>query len=206
MSGPNPADTSPVPLRAHLRDRLPDIFIEVCSIVIAVLLAQAAGTWHERQEQDQMASQARAAVVSEMRANQAELKGTRASISTNIAYLTQQAQDTQATDVNLSVGMNVALLSESAWHAALDTGAVQHLDFAWTMKVAKVYDLQELVLHAQSGVVDQMADMFDETRESPHVTAARLLSRERALAGLADGLDAEYREVLGDKQEGAGVK
>ena len=195
----SPITTSPLPLHARLRDRLPEILIEAGSIVIAVLLAQAAAIWHEQQQQDQLASQARAAIISEIRANEAELDKLRAGMKKSIPGLATMAQDTAATNANLHFDMSVALLSESAWHAALDTGAVQHVDFAWTMKVAKVYELQELVMHAQSSVLDQVAAMSDSDNELPHVIASRILSRENSLADLADGLDTGYREALADK-------
>ena len=195
----SPITTSPLPLHARLRDRLPEILIEAGSIVIAVLLAQAAAIWHEQQQQDQLASQARAAIISEIRANEAELDKLRAGMKKSIAAFATMSQDTTATNANLHFDMSVALLSESAWHAALDTGAVQHVDFAWTMKVAKVYELQELVMHAQSSVLDQVAAMSDSDNELPHVIASRILSRENSLADLADGLDPGYREALADK-------
>jgi len=198
MSHANATKTSP--LHVRLRERLPEILIEAGSVVIAVLLAQAAGIWHEQQQQQQLASEARAAVVSEMHANETELDKMRARMKTNIASLAVTAQNTDATNVSLSIDMTLALLSEAAWRAALDTGAVQHVDFAWTMKVAKVYELQELMLHAQSGAVDQIADLSDDDKQSPHAVASHLLSRQRGLAELADGLDASYRDALEDKR------
>ena len=198
MSNPN-ATESP-PLHARLRDRLPEILIEAGSIVIALLLAQAAGIWHEQQQQDQLASQARAAIVSEMRENETELDKLLASMKTNIADLTTMAANKDVKTGKLSVNISLALLSEAAWRAALATGAAQHIDYAWTMKVAKVYELQELVQHEQSGVVDQIADISDSDSESPHAMASRLLSRQRSLAELANGLDASYRDALGDKR------
>ncbi|HTA65612.1 MAG TPA: hypothetical protein VK753_08910 [Xanthomonadaceae bacterium] len=168
--------------------------------MIAVLLAQAAGIWHEQQQQDQLASQARAAITSEMRANEAELDKLRASMNKNIASLSTMGQDKAATKANLQIDMSLALLSEAAWRTALETGAVRYVDYAWNMKVAKVYELQELVLHAQSSALDQVADISDSENESPHAMASHFLSHQRSLAELADGLDASYREALGSNR------
>ena len=198
MSNPNPIE--PTPLHMRLRDRLPEILIEAGSVVIALLLAQAAGIWHEQQQQQELASEARTAIVSEMRANEAELDKMRASMKMSIASLAATAQDKGAKDTKMSFSLYLALLSQSAWHASLDTGAMQHVDYGWTMKIAKVYELQELVLHAQSGVFDQLADFSDTDTQSPHVVAAHMLSRQRSLEELADGLDAGYRDALGDKR------
>lgn len=197
MSDPRTSDRRH--LRTRLREKLPEILIEAGSIVIALLLAQAVSIWHERQEQQEVAARARTAILSELHENVSELERMRTQTKTIIDDLTAAADTQQPPRNKFSVKMSLALLSGAAWHAALASGAVQHIDYAWTMRVAKVYELQDLVLHAQSEAVDQVADVSDAEKDSPHDIALRLLSRQRALAQFADGLEREYRDLLDDK-------
>lgn len=64
------------------------------------------------------------------------------------------------------------------------------------MHVAKVYELQGFLLHAQSVAVDQLTDISDASKETPRDLALRLLSRQSALAQLAEGPDKSYHDIL----------
>jgi hypothetical protein len=197
MSDPRASDRPP--LRTRLREKLPEILIEAGSIVIALLLAQAVGVWHEHQEQRELAARARTAIISELRENAGELERMRTQTKTIVDDLNAAADPKQPPHNTLLIKMSLALLSGAAWHAALANGAIQHLDYTWTVRVAKVYELQDLVLHAQSIAADQITDVSDAEKDSPHDLALRLLSRQRALAQFADGLERGYRDVLDDK-------
>jgi hypothetical protein len=98
---------------------------------------------------------------------------------------------------SLLLDMRLALLSEAAWRATLTSGAMQHIDFTWSTRVGKVYELQELVAHAQSLALDQIAEVTNATTDSRRVLAQRLLGRQRALSQLAGDLDAAYHDFLG---------
>jgi hypothetical protein len=183
-------------LRTRLRDKLPEILIEAGSIVAALLLALAVGAWHEQSQAQARADEARAAILAEVRTNGVELDRIRANLKDNIGLLEASAAVEARPGDRLDVKMGLALLSESAWRAALATGALAHVDYAWTTHVGRVYELQELVTHAQSLAVDQLAGISDASTESQRVIAQNLLSRQRALAQMADDLDGTYRDLL----------
>jgi hypothetical protein len=185
------------PLRARLREKLPEILIEAASIVLALLLAQSIGVWHEARQHEELAAQARTAILAEMRENVTELDKLRTQTKSVIENLKAAAAVSTAPPASaLSVSMALALLSEAAWRASLATGSIQYGDYRWTMRVAKVYELQGLVLHAQSVAVDQLTDISNASKESPRELALRLLSRQSALAELAEGLGKTYHDVL----------
>ncbi|MEP7042891.1 MAG: hypothetical protein ABI843_07500 [Dokdonella sp.] len=189
-------------LRTRLREKLPEIMIEAASVVLALLLAQAFGVWRENQQHAELAAQARTAILAEVRENAGDLENLRARNTMIVDNLTAVAGEKPDAHGEIKVDMNLALLSEAAWRAALATGAIQYADYRWTMRVAKVYELQDVVLHAQTVAVDQLTDVSDNDKETPQELARRLLSRQKALGQMAAGLGEGYRELLEEAPAG----
>lgn len=186
-------------LGERLRDKLPEIFIEAGSVVLALLLAFAVNEWHDRRQEDERAAIAREAISRELRANAQEIESTRSALAPILASLRTALDASNPEPHRLEVNLGLSLLSSAAWHAALATQASQRIDFEWTMRVAKVYELQDSFLHVQQAAVDQLAALppaGDAGADGRRVAAA-LLPRLGALAQLADGLAASYLEVLG---------
>lgn len=126
-------------LRERLRDKLPEIFIEAGSVVLALLLAFAINEWHDRRQENERAAVAREAILRELRANASEIASTRTALAPILASLRGALDETQAEPRELKVNLNLSLLSSAAWHAALATQASQRVDFEWMTRVAKVY-------------------------------------------------------------------
>lgn len=68
-----PADTESPDLKQTLREKVPEILLEIFSVVLAVLLALAVDDWRERRDNAISAQQAREAVLAEIRANHDDL-------------------------------------------------------------------------------------------------------------------------------------
>ncbi len=185
-------------LRERLRDKLPEIFIEAGSVVLALLLAFAINEWHDRRQEDERATVAREAILRELHANSSEIASTRSALAPILASLRGALDETQAEPRKLEVNLNLSLLSSAAWHAALATQASQRIDFEWMTRVAKVYELQDNFLHVQEAAVDQLAALPPGGDAGGRRIAAGLLPRLSALAQLADGLAASYVDVFGD--------
>jgi hypothetical protein len=184
-------------LGERLRDKLPEIFIESGSVVLALLLAFAVNEWHDRRQEDERAAVAREAIVRELHANAKEIESTRSALAPVLASLHGALDAAQAEPHELKVELGLSLLSPAAWRAALATQSSQRIDFEWTMRVAKVYELQDSFLHVQEAAVDQLAALPPGGDADGRRIAAALLPRLGALAQLADGLAASYADVLG---------
>ncbi|MBA8888220.1 hypothetical protein FHW12_002444 [Dokdonella fugitiva] len=185
-------------LRERLRDKLPEIFIEAGSVVLALLLAFAINEWHDRRQEEERAAVAREAILRELHANASEIASTRNALAPILASLRGALDETQAEPRKLEVNLNLSLLSSAAWHAALATQASQRIDFEWMTRVAKVYELQDNFLHVQEAAVDELAALPPGGDAGGRRIAAGLLPRFNALAQLADGLAASYVDVFGD--------
>jgi len=189
--------TSRVRLHERLRDKLPEILIEAGSVVLALLLAFAVNEWRERRQEEERAAVARDAILRELRANAAEIETTRTALKPILASLHGALDEKQPEPHELKVDLGLSLLSAAAWHAALATQASQRIDFDWTTRVAKVYELQDTFLHVQDAAVDQLAALPPGGDAGGRRIAAALLPRFNALAQLADSLAATYVDIAG---------
>lgn len=182
--------------RTRLWEKLPEIFIEAASVVVALLLALALNDWHENRETHARADAARAAMLAELRENRHEIETAQPKLKSIVdmldAALAEDAPDTH----ELRVDLGISLLSAAAWHAALATQASQTLDFAWITRVAKVYELQDNYLRVQAAAVDALSAIPADKNLSGKQVAQSLVARISTLAQLADGLKRSYDDVL----------
>lgn len=191
----NDADSRPT-LGKRLREKLPEILIEAASVVFALLLALAINEWHDRQQENERAAIARAAIKAEMRQNREDLARARNRLKEIIPSLQQVVDADQPPAQRLHVNLNVSLLSEAAWRAALATQASQRIDFDWITRVAKVYELQDNFLRMQNVTVDQLSSVPSDNSVNGKQVAAALLPRLDTLNQLAEGLDQAYADTL----------
>ena len=101
-------------LRERLRDKLPEIFIEAGSVVLALLLAFAVNEWHDRRQEDERAAVAREAILRELHANASEITSTRSALAPILASLHGALDEAQAEPRELKVNLNLSLLSSAA--------------------------------------------------------------------------------------------
>ncbi len=188
-------------LRVRLREKLPEILIEAASVVIALLLALALNSWNDARHDRERAIAARAAILAELRANRAELVEAQPILKTIIGDLQAALDPDKPEPRELKVNLGLSLLSSGAWHAALATQAMQDMDFAWTTRVAKVYELQDNYLRVQNVAIDQVGSIPADKNLSSRSVAQSLIQRVITLSQLADGLARSYDTVLDAPRE-----
>lgn len=147
------------PLRSRLREKTPEILIEASSVVLALLLAFGANAWHQHDEEARLAARAHQGIIAELRSNRAQLDETLASVVQAIVRLRATIAKFDAGQLPApgSATMNIPfaplLPSSAAWQTAQATGTVGDFDYAWSLKVAKTYEMQALFLAAQQRVI-----------------------------------------------------
>lgn len=164
--------------------------------MLAVLLALAADSWREERANQELARQARASIVEEVRANLAELEGTRPDHVALLDRLVREIDELDAGGTSAEVGFSFALLSSAAWQTAQVTRATQFLDFEWVRRTAQLYEAQDLYADNQASVVDLVAAI--RGRDSGEV-ARRLeavAARVQIVLNLQEGLIDAYRSAL----------
>jgi hypothetical protein len=123
---PRPTDPAPDRFRARLRQKLPEILIEAGSIVLALLLAFAVDEWREGRAQLARAEHAMQAILAELGANRAELRGTRSANAETLKNIPGQLaalSKTTGADGQVGVGMNLSQLSAAALQVTQSTQA-----------------------------------------------------------------------------------
>lgn len=183
-------------LGARLREKLPEILIEAASVVVALLLALAANDWQEHRQMRERGDVARAAILAELRENRAEIENTRAKLKDILAQLRAESDKNATPPKELHVSLGLSLLSSAAWHAALATQSTEEINFAWTTRIAQIYELQETFQRVQGAVLDQLSTVPSGPGTGGREVVLSLLSRMDTLSQLADGLEREYADVL----------
>jgi hypothetical protein len=185
---------------ARLSEKWPEILIEAASIVVALLLAFAVNDWHERNETRERAAAARAGILAELGENRDEIRKAQPTLQAIVDRLNAAIADDAPPSHELSINLGISLLSGAAWHAALATRASQSIDYAWMLRVAQVYELQDNYVRVQNAALDALAAIPADKSISGKQVAASLVSRISTLRQLADGLSRAYDDVLGEHE------
>lgn len=183
----------------RLRERLPDIGLEVFSVVLAVLLALFVNDWREDRAMSATADRALLAVIEEIRGNRGELAPTVEDhqISLDSLRAAVAAIESGADVSGGSVEYDVALLKGTAWETARMTQVVIHMDYEVVAELSEVYELQGLYLRMTDDFVDNMLSRAQPTT----VDEARRMYLHHAsyisnLVKLGNSLLTSYDEVL----------
>lgn len=199
---PHAPKPSPATQRAvlRLREQGPVLLAQVISVVFAVLVALAVDEWWENRENEELGRQAMRAVAAELRGNLEELTNEREQLTTQLDQLDANITDLRADRELVEVNVNypVALLSSAAWQTAQVTRAVHFVDLDRTVRIARVYDLQNFFLRAQEGLSERIAG-FGNVDESNLLPALRDTRHRYALvAGYRTGLIQAYQCLLAE--------
>jgi len=195
---------SRVPLGRRLRDKLPELSLEVVSIVLAVLAALAVDEWRQARANAGLADTARASVLEEIRSNYGELADTREE-NQGLLDRINAALATEGRIVDLNLRFEIALLSTAAWETAQITAASRHMEFEWVAEVARVYRVQQLVDEAQGNWVDLMAGLAPESPEALRLQLRVLRQQLVVTLELADGLLRGYESLLDSEESASAV-
>ncbi|HEX2094784.1 MAG TPA: hypothetical protein VHG28_20435 [Longimicrobiaceae bacterium] len=182
-----------------MREKLPELALEAASVVFAVLLALAVDEWRENRSRRELAERARIAILQEVRANRAELTETRRDHVALMARLgTRTRQPGSDSSVALEVNFSISLLTSAAWQTAQVTQAVHLLDYDWTSRVARLYELQALYNETQRRLADRITDLGDLAGSDPQPQRIIELVRTplQVVIRLEDALIGEYSALL----------
>jgi hypothetical protein len=156
---PDAATPDIAPIRSRLREKTPEILIEAGSVVLALLLAFGANAWHQHREETALAARAHQGIFTELKSNREQLDATRESVDKAIARLraaitrVDAGNELDQSPIAIISPLSPLLPSSAAWGTAQATGTVGDFDYAWTLQVAKTYELQALFLSAQQRVI-----------------------------------------------------
>jgi hypothetical protein len=199
------------PLRSRLREKTPEILIEAASVVLALLLAFGANAWHQHDQEAKLAARAHQAIVAELRSNRAQLDQTRVSVDAAISNLgaaiarLEAGQPLTQGSATVGIPFSPLLPSSAAWQTAQTTGTVGDFDYAWTLKVAKTYEMQALFLTAQQRVIYPPTPTAVPGMEQAGSAAHRMfemlqmkheLLNMRVLSSFGNALEQTYGGVL----------
>lgn len=179
--------------RIALRKRLPEIALEVGSVVFAVLFALGVNEWRDDRRKRVTAEQARQSIEAEVAENQEEL---RQALLDNTSTLREVGRLAGAvgsdSTLELQLGLTLASLSSAAFDASESAGVTATMDFQWLLSVARVYNLQGLYQRRQ----EQLLDQFSDTEGGSPAWLARFRGRLSQTQVLGDSLSVAYESIL----------
>lgn len=178
----------------QLRDKAPELTLEVVSIVLAVLVALGVDQWRQSLADAALADTARVGVLEEIGSNRQELLDSRVSN----AALTERIQAALASAEvvrELDIRFEFALLSTAAWETAQITGALRHLDFDWVEDISRLHRVQMLFDEAQEGMVQSISGLTVSGPDELRNRLRDLRQRLRVVMEIGEGLLSAYDEV-----------
>jgi hypothetical protein len=185
--------TEAAPARRHaLREKWPELLLEIASIVLAVSLAFAVDEWRDGHTRRREAGLLREAVVRELATNRQELERTVAGVRQLHQIATSVAAEVPS-ERHIQLGFELALLSRAAYGLMVASDASTELDLDWRLSVARTYELQTVVLARQERVVDAVGRWVTlAPGESPQPVARHLLGEVVVLEQLRDSLSQRF--------------
>lgn len=195
------------------RDVAVHLAIVTAGILIALGLEQTVEWYHHRE----LAAEARANILSEIRDNRKELESFLAKVPESrrnhlgaVGLIDKYLAHGTSADNQLNLGTGIAEIRDTAWTTAQTVGALNYMPYGEVQKFASAYRLQQQFLRLQDRAVDAVvaaAAVFAEGQDPGKLSKADLtLERERILDSvaqmvaetqLAEGLDKTYAQVLG---------
>jgi hypothetical protein len=155
--------------------------------------------WREGRELERLTGLAMTRVEEEVRSNQGELTGARASIGAAKATLDSAlaASDPSASRLEVSLQLSLPLLPSAAWQAAQMSLAAAHLPIDWASRAAEAYEVQELYESRQEVAFDLLTGGGPAgADEEADMALRRLRDLLGTLLLLLDGLEESYAQVL----------
>lgn len=180
-----------------LKERLPEILLEIFSVILAVLVALGVNQWQEDKENAELAQLARSKIEAEVQSNLDELEEAGTKIQSLLAQLRGTIQKIEAGgEGQIGLLFPVAVLSSSAWDTSKSTQALNYMDFEWVMRVGRVYDLQSIHHQSQTEVLSYISAMDEKEAREPARMLRGFLGRAEAAQELQQGLLKDYRDLL----------
>ena len=176
------------------------LLVEVLSITVAVVLGFAATEWGERQRDLAAGQEALAAVERELRANHAAVSRSAPYYRTMTAALVDEVESNgdgplDASRIEEWRGLSPPLVRSASFQLALNTGALEHIEFAVADMLSGTYEVQSnLTLAIDQALAAMVAG--DLARFSDWLRVTALLSEltTQSEFALAEAIAALERE------------
>lgn len=188
-----PDGHAPAGALARLRERWPELVIEMVSILVAVSLAFALDAWSAERDRQQEAAQLRAAVNAEIVRNAADLANSLAAFERTTANLDHYLS-APGKPSSLRVEIDLALSSDAAYRVMQGADAANALDLDWRIGIARLYALQGLVGERQQRAIDALAALTPEDGTLPKHRVQALRAELSTLGQLRARLAQAYAE------------
>ncbi len=182
--------------KAALRSRIGPLLLEATMVVFAVLVALAVDEWRAERELRGQVVRARAAIEAELASNRDELLASLPTVSTVHDDLRDMARRMRAGETvrEWAIEARIPDFSDAAWETARQTGVMAHMEYAWVLQTARVYETQELALLVQNGLLGTLGGALVRDPELERVTD--LQGQLFMLLQMYDGLQQKYSEAL----------
>ncbi|MEM7349830.1 MAG: hypothetical protein AAF657_03425 [Acidobacteriota bacterium] len=152
--------------RRRIREKLPDILLEVGSIVLAVLLALGVNEWRETRKTRQLVQRATESVTGEMWRNrrllEVNLPAHQQLVETLQTLAGAEDSTEQASGDDLA--FNPVFLRSSAWQASMTTGAIADMSYDRVSTYSEIYNYQAA---CQSAMETLMAASINSFNRQP---------------------------------------
>lgn len=123
--------------------RLLPILLEALFVVFGVVLALLANEWRQERELEAKASTALAGIRAEIDANRAEIETAfqyhRERMATVGRHLQSGSDEPLPEQVFDRGYIYASTLRSDAWHAAVNTDAISHFDYAQVLEISRLY-------------------------------------------------------------------
>jgi len=193
-----------------------EFFIHIFTITVGILIAlgleQAATAYHHHE----LAENARANILSELRDNARSLDAHLKNVEKReeehrqtLAVLDILIARKPISEFSMNLGFDVPTLLSTSWNTAESTGALAYMDYSDVKRFAGVYDTQQLLLKIQeelSRTASAAMGMIAATKDPAKLSTAELIearqSAQHSLTELtiweqiASQLSKEYAVVL----------
>jgi len=178
-------------------NRIITIFIEIISVVFAVLVALGVDQWWEKRENVELASKLKTEIEGEIQKNLVETEKTHdnytSTFDTIMVYL--EGPDSLLLDIKLNI--ELAILTSATWNTAQMLRATHYMDYDWVIEVATQYELQSIYLESQKQFLDVLGKLAEEQAgDNPRKLFNSLVGRLFVLNSLQDGLIEGYNDLL----------
>jgi len=203
---------SPQPSARDRRRSWLFLLLEVLLIVLGVLLGMAANEWRVARGHRQQADQALRQIAGELRFNREQVDGViehHQALKDSLALLVGR-QDVQGENIGhadlwkaLSGGFRYPLIESTAWNLALQTGAVEHMDYGPATGLSRYYNFQSFYSAKLSVIsnnvytaVNMDADSADGLIRALHLLMGDIVINEERLIEQIDVIIPRLDELV----------
>jgi hypothetical protein len=176
------------------------LFIEIISIVLAVLLALAVDEWRENRANAQLARETLSRIIVELKLNVTELeditKKHQAMHDQLEGMLDKMQNKVDLSGIDFNFNIQLGVLHRSAWQTAIFTQAFRHMDFQVVQELSEIYEVHDFYKVHLENIIKNLssANLFFEEHVQAQFSA--LLQDIKTAIDLEKGLLTLHQKFL----------